>query len=269
MRYVMKDKPNFLTSAAVIGVEVLKLIFSTVYILFVERRGLSSIVTYLREDYRGSLLLSVPAAAYSLQMSLEYVALANLDAAVFSAVVQLKLLATASFAFVVLRRKLKRIQILSLVLLTAGVMLCNFSKMANIGGEVGKDEETKLREQIRGVTATMGIAMSSGFASVYTEKVIKRKKLSSQHERDYGLAYTQIQLAVVSLIIIGAYAFIMDFKAIMEHVRKNCPLKRCRFKLHFIKHFSSAGIPSFLIYYLSFSGLVPQLQWPCIRQHSQ
>jgi UDP-sugar transporter A1/2/3 len=34
---------------------------------------------------------------------------------------------------------------------------------------------------------------------------------------NYSLAYMQVQLALVSLVIIGLYAMVMDFQAIMEH----------------------------------------------------
>ena len=142
----MKSKPNFLTSAAVIGVELLKLVFSTAYILFVDRKPLSSIVTFLREDHRNSVLLAVPAAAYSLQMSLEYIALANIDAAVFSVLVQSKLLATATFAVVLLRKKIKKVQLISLILLTAGVMLCN---LKDFGKAVAMPRRTRPPGRIR------------------------------------------------------------------------------------------------------------------------
>ena len=48
----MKEKPDFLKSAAVIGIELLKLAFSTAYILFVEKKPFSSIITFMREDLR-------------------------------------------------------------------------------------------------------------------------------------------------------------------------------------------------------------------------
>mmetsp|Transcript_25638 Transcript_25638/g.52495 ORF Transcript_25638/g.52495 Transcript_25638/m.52495 type:complete len:415 (-) Transcript_25638:96-1340(-) len=215
MRYVMKSQPDFLTSVAVIGVETLKLVFSTIYILAIERKSLTTIVTYMHEDWKGSLLLAVPAAAYSLQMSLEYVALANIDAATFSVLVQMKLLATASFAAIVLRKKLKRVQVISLVLLTAGVMLCNFAKMLTGEGKDGEGHDENDSNRLRGITATLGIALSSGFASVYTEKVIKGQRNRSQRRGEYSLAYTQVQLAIVSLIIMGVYATIEDFKDIV------------------------------------------------------
>jgi UDP-sugar transporter A1/2/3 len=209
MRYVMKEKPQFLTSAAVIASECLKLTASTCYILFYERKSVASIIQYFKEDWRNTMLVAVPASAYNLQMSLEYVALANLDASVFSVLVQTKLLFTATFAAIVLRKKLKYIQIISLLLLTVGVMLCNmrFSQ----GGEVSNT---------KGILATLGIAVSSGFASVYTEKVIKKERTTStvaQAGQKYSLAYTQVQLASMSLATIGVYAMAMDFREIAEY----------------------------------------------------
>jgi UDP-sugar transporter A1/2/3 len=207
LRYVMKEKPQFLTSAAVIGVEMTKLTLSTLYILLIDRKSLYSIYVFMKEDYRNLLLLSVPAAAYNLQSSLEYVALANLDAAMFSVLVQTKLCMTAICAFLVLRKKLKRIQIMSLILLTAGVMLCNLTK-ANMSGQV--DAST-----LKGILATLGIATSSGFASVYTEKVIKARRNVSVTRQNYSLAYMQVQLATASLVIMGCYAMMKDYQAIV------------------------------------------------------
>jgi solute carrier family 35 (UDP-sugar transporter), member A1/2/3 len=214
VRYVMKDQPKFLTSAAVIGSESTKLSMSIFYILFFEKRSLQSIVDFLRKDWLTTTLVIVPAAAYNLQMTLEYVAMANLDASMFSVLVQTKLVFTAGFAYAVLRKKLKRIQAISLVLLTSGVMLCNLSRMNSFGKD-GQDSWMDAK-MIKGISATLGIALSSGFASVYTEKVIKgTNKQLNESAAPPSLAYTQVQLAAMSLVAIGAYAVIMDFRPIV------------------------------------------------------
>jgi solute carrier family 35 (UDP-sugar transporter), member A1/2/3 len=211
LRYVMQDQPKFLTSAAVIGVEAIKLVLCVAYIILVDKQPIFTIVTFLKEDWKNSVLLGVPAAAYSLQMSLEYVALANLNAAMFSVLVQSKLLSTAIFASLVLRKQLRVIQVMSLLLLTTGVMLCHLQNLTT----TSDDEEPG--NVLEGVLATLGIALSSGFASVYTEKVIKAQRAPLSERQSYSLAYMQVQLALVSLLIIGAYAMVMDFSAIMEY----------------------------------------------------
>jgi len=206
MRYVMKEKPNFLASAAVIGSECTKLTLSLIYILFIEKQAASSIIDFLKAEWKTTLLVAVPASAYNLQMSLEYVALANLDAAKFSVLVQTKLLFTAVFSAIVIGKKLKYIQVISLALLTVGVMLCNMKS--------GNDQGLS---NTKGILATLGIGVSSGFASVYTEKVIKSRRLGSPATgQQYSLAYTQVQLASMSLVTIGIYAFVIDSKRIAE-----------------------------------------------------
>jgi UDP-sugar transporter A1/2/3 len=215
LRYVMKDAPKFLTSTAVLSSEFIKLTLSVIYILCIDKKPIKSIFQYLKDDMRNTLLLAVPASAYNLQMSLEYVALANLDAATFSVLVQTKLLFTATFAAAVLKKQLKYIQIISLVLLTVGVMLCNMpSKPQSDDGSSAYAFDAKTT---KGITATLCIALSSGFASVYTEKVLKgQRRPSSTSSLEYGLAYSQVQLALMSLVTIGAYACMKDFREIIN-----------------------------------------------------
>lgn len=230
LRFVMKEHPKFLTSAAILGVEGVKLVLSMLYIILVERRPAMSAVTFMKQDKRNTLLMCVPATLYSIQMTLEYIALSNIDAAVFSVLVQTKLLATAGCAVFILGKRVKKVQMISLVLLTIGVMLCN---MKNVGNAKSPEEEDAvLGDSKKGMLATLGIAACSGFASVYTEKVIKAKRninsggnaqLPSQQQQvkfqplkeKYGLAYTQVQLASVSLVIMGFYCVAMELDEIL------------------------------------------------------
>jgi UDP-sugar transporter A1/2/3 len=175
--------------------------------------------------------MAVPAALYSIQMTLEYVALGNLDAAVFSVLVQTKLLATAGCAVLILRKKIKKVQLISLVLLTVGVMLCNMKDFNRSSSSVsgGRRLGEEGMDTTKGIIATLSIAACSGFASVYTEKVIKAKRtITSRREEElplnqlqtpqpqYGLVYTQVQLAFVSLVIMGFYCVIMELEEITQ-----------------------------------------------------
>jgi UDP-sugar transporter A1/2/3 len=179
--------------------------------------------------------MGVPAALYSSQMTLEYVALGNLDAAVFSVLVQTKLLATAGCAVLILRKKIRKVQLISLVLLTVGVMLCNMKDYSRngSGGRRLAEADDKDMDTTKGIIATLCISACSGFASVYTEKVIKAKRnITSRKEEEelplqmqnqeptqqpqYGLVYTQVQLAFVSLVIMGFYCTIMELEEILQ-----------------------------------------------------
>lgn len=214
MRFVMIEKPDFLLSTAVIVVELLKLAFSALYIQFsLKQPAIPTIIEFIKNDWNNTLLLFVPAASYSIQMSLEYVAFANIDASTFSVLVQTKMLATAFFFRLVMKRQLLKRQLMSLTLLTVGVMLCNMK--VSSGDEVEGDGNN-----MTGIAATLGIANFSAFASVYTEKVIKSKRKQQAGDQkkntQYGLAHMQAQLAIVSLVILGCYAVTKDFKVIME-----------------------------------------------------
>jgi UDP-sugar transporter A1/2/3 len=231
LRFVMKEHPQFLTSAAVIGVELIKLFLCIAYIILIERQSVYSAVVFIRQDRRNTFLMAVPAALYSIQMTLEYVALGNLDAAVFSVLVQTKLLATAGCAVLILRKKIKKVQLISLVLLTVGVMLCNMKDFNRSSSSVsgGRRLGEEGMDTTKGIIATLSIAACSGFASVYTEKVIKAKRtITSRREEElplnqlqtpqpqYGLVYTQVQLAFVSLVIMGFYCVIMELEEITQ-----------------------------------------------------
>mmetsp|Transcript_7959 Transcript_7959/g.18173 ORF Transcript_7959/g.18173 Transcript_7959/m.18173 type:complete len:373 (-) Transcript_7959:371-1489(-) len=215
MRYAVQDKPDFLYSAAVIGSEATKLTLSTLYILLVDKGSISSILHFLRLDWWNAVLLTVPAAVYNLQQTLEYVALSNLDAAVFSVLVQSKLLCTALFAVVLMGMKLRKAQVISLVLLTTGVMLANIKTAAPPAGGMLTERELAM-DSATGIAATLGISLASGFAAVYTEKVIKSQKAGPIDRSKYSLAYMQVQLAGMSLLVMGAWALAKDHQVIME-----------------------------------------------------
>jgi UDP-sugar transporter A1/2/3 len=148
MRFVMKDHAGFLLSTAVIVVELLKLFFSMGYIVLVLKQSPLTVVTFIRSDWKNTLLLVVPATAYSLQMTLEYIAMANIDPASFSVLVQMKMLTTALFFRTILKKRLMKKQLMSLVVLTVGVMLCSM--------KMGEEKENQIGNKSVGLAATLG-----------------------------------------------------------------------------------------------------------------
>ncbi|KAJ1445315.1 nucleotide-sugar transporter-domain-containing protein [Pelagophyceae sp. CCMP2097] len=208
MRAAVKGDADFLYSAAVIGTEGTKLLLSCIFVIATGGSP-ASIVRYLRLEWKKFALLAVPASIYNFQQTLEYIALRNLDAAIFSIIVQTKLLTTALFSAVLMGKKLRKAQVLSLALLTSGVMLAQL--------RCGNSEAVAGENRAVGIAASLGIAASSGFAAVYTERVIKaRQEPDAARGANFGLAYTQIQLALTSLVIEGAWAAVTDSRNIVE-----------------------------------------------------
>lgn len=74
--------------------------------------------------------LAIPALLYTIQNSLQYVAVSNLDAATFQVTYQLKILTTAIFSVLMLRRTLSPRRWLSLLLLIIGVSIVQLPRAA-------------------------------------------------------------------------------------------------------------------------------------------
>ncbi|GAM83896.1 hypothetical protein ANO11243_018860 [Dothideomycetidae sp. 11243] len=120
---------RYLTSTAVFLNEVVKLAISLSLALHDLSRTFSNASTatalfseLFRQVFTGdSWKLAVPAMLYTLQNSLQYVAIGNLDAATFQVTYQLKILSTAIFSVLLLKRSLNAQKWLSLILLMVGV----------------------------------------------------------------------------------------------------------------------------------------------------
>ncbi|XP_077415564.1 solute carrier family 35 member A3b isoform X5 [Vanacampus margaritifer] len=194
MRYsrtLKEDAPRYLASSAVVSAEVIKIIVCTL-LVFMENSEYSRPSPYrfqcaghepavegrdcektsgdheaghscgfgrLRSDHRWSAL-SCSCHHHLTQVQVTY---------------QLKILTTALFSVSMLGRRLGSYQWLSLLLLMAGVTLVQWP-MAT-----GGDSEQKVLSgsiQFVGLMAVLMACISSGFAGVYFEKILKETKQS-------------------------------------------------------------------------------------------
>jgi UDP-sugar transporter A1/2/3 len=83
-------------------------------------------------------------------MSFEYIAMANIDPASFSVLVQMKMLTTAMFFRTILKKRLMKKQFISLVILTVGVMLCSMKTSSE------EEKEDAIGDKTLGIAATLG-----------------------------------------------------------------------------------------------------------------
>ena len=209
LRAAVGGKARFLYSAAVLATEGLKACSSALWVLNTGGSP-ASIARFLQAEWRVFIRVMVPAGIYNAQQMLEFVALARLEAPVFSVIVQIKLLTTALFSWLVLGRRLRPIQFIALVLLMVGVILAQMKD--------GQRNHLALEADLAmGVMATLTIATLSGFAAVYTERVLKHAQLQAHSMAQDVLPYMQIQMALASLLIIGIFAVFNDFPQIVEY----------------------------------------------------
>uniref|UniRef100_A0AC11C4J3 Solute carrier family 35 member A2 n=1 Tax=Ovis aries TaxID=9940 RepID=A0AC11C4J3_SHEEP len=183
---------RFFATTAVVMAEVLKGL-TCLLLLFAQKRVFSSgmnlstshcrnmneldygnvkhLVLFLHEavlvQYMDTLKLAVPSLIYTLQNNLQYVAISNLPAATFQVTYQLKILTTALFSVLMLNRSLSRLQWASLLLLFTGVAIVQ-AQQAGGGGPRPLDQNPGV-----GLAAVVASCLSSGFAGVYFEKILK------------------------------------------------------------------------------------------------
>lgn len=117
---------RYYPSTAVLLNEIFKLAFC----FLVSAKQIGSVQTVKEVFSADSWKLAIPAALYTLQNSLQYTAVSNLDAATFQVTYQLKILTTAFFSVTMLRRSLSKNQWISLFLLTLGVAFVQVSPEA-------------------------------------------------------------------------------------------------------------------------------------------
>ncbi|XP_053314580.1 CMP-sialic acid transporter [Spea bombifrons] len=194
----------YFSTTAVCVTEVIKLLLS-VAILAKETGSFSRLMTSLKENVLGSpaemLKLSVPSLVYALQNNMAFVALSNLDAAVYQVTYQLKIPCTALCTVLMLQRSLSKLQWLSVFMLCGGVILVQYSPA----------EATKVQVEqnhVLGLGAVAVAVLCSGFAGVYFEKVLKSS--------DTSLWVRNIQMYISGIVVTLAGVYLSDGSQVIE-----------------------------------------------------
>ncbi|XP_056130370.1 UDP-galactose translocator [Lampris incognitus] len=170
---------RFYTTSAVVMAEILK-VFTCLLIILLHRKcnvkdTVLCLVDSIVFQYKDTLKLSVPSLIYTLQNNLQYVAISNLPAATFQVTYQLKILTTALFSVLMLRKSLSRVQWVSLLLLFAGVAIVQVQQEGNKEASL---QDSSGQNYTVGLIAVVISCLSSGFAGVYFEKILKGSSAS-------------------------------------------------------------------------------------------
>ncbi|KAH8107015.1 nucleotide-sugar transporter-domain-containing protein [Cristinia sonorae] len=142
----------------------------------------------LREVFRADAWkLSIPAILYVIQNNLQFVAVSNLDAATFQVSYQMKILTTAAFSVLLLRRKLSPTKWLALLFLAIGVGIVQIQ-----GGSSPTTKSLHDMNAVKGFVAVVAACFTSGLAGVYFEMVLKNSQAD--------LWVRNVQLSLFSLL---------------------------------------------------------------------
>lgn len=207
LRYVRTaDGDMFLSTTAIVCQEIIKIITS-ICLLYMESFDLketwNQINTQIFKNPIDSLKTGVPAFLYTIQTNLVYVAISNLDAAVFQVTFQIKILTTAVFMVLMLNRSLKSIQWFSLVLLVFGISII---QVQNVNSAKQANDTSS---PMIGFISVLSACILSGLAGVYFEKILKNSKVS--------IWVRNIQLGIFGSVFALATALSTDYSAIMEN----------------------------------------------------
>jgi len=193
----------YLASVAVASDEAMKLALCLVMLslpyLSSGGRSLAGLVVSIRNQVYPSLFefsrMAVPAMCYAVQKNFLYLAVSNLDAAVFQVAYQGKILTTALFAYLILDKRISNYQTLALLILIAGVSCVQLSSMTL---EARRTESAWL-----GLASVAVACCTSGFASIYFEWVLKRSGSGVQPSlwvRNFQLTFFALLAAVLGAV---------------------------------------------------------------------
>lgn len=168
--------PRYLNTTAVFFSELLKLLCS--FLFLTNEKGsfhLAFSVTRenLTSNFMETLKITVPGALYTLQNNLLFVSLSNLSGAVYQVTYQLKILTTAVLSVIILGKALGKTKWCSLFMLFAGVALIQLPR-----GESANSSEAAKGNPIIGLAAVLSACVTSGFAGVFLEKLLKQTTAS-------------------------------------------------------------------------------------------
>lgn len=177
MRYTFllpKTSHIYLASTAVFITEAIKLSISFIccYLLDANsdmRRFGSILRTEVFVNPRDWFQLTIPSLLYTLQNSLQYISMSQLSAPVFQLLYQMKIVTTALFSVLLLSKSISVGQWLAVVALTGGVVMVQLSQqhdLTSVDLAVG-------RNSLVGFISVLCGCMTSGFAGVYFEMILK------------------------------------------------------------------------------------------------
>ncbi|XP_071818264.1 UDP-N-acetylglucosamine transporter-like isoform X1 [Apostichopus japonicus] len=181
MRYTRTQAGKlYFSTTTVIVTEFVKM-STCLCIIFIQKGGnVKEYLNYLWHgivtEARDTFKLAIPSGIYTIQNNLLFVAVSNLSAATFQVSYQLKILTTALFCVLLLGKRLVKMQWLALLLLFVGVAIVQIQPSDPT--KAAQEKTSQSQSAYTGMVAVLVSCISSGFAGVYFEKILKGSSAS-------------------------------------------------------------------------------------------
>lgn len=140
--------------------------------------------------------MAIPSALYAAQNNLLYVALSNLDATTFQITYQLKILTTAIFSVLLLRRRLPKHKWMALLFLMAAVALV---QLQTSEVDPGKGRQEPPQNRSLGFIAVVTATISSGFSGCYFELLLK-SSTTNMWIRNLQLGISALMFSAIAML---------------------------------------------------------------------
>lgn len=210
MRYTFllaaaNPEDRYISSTAVLCAEIMKLCIAC-FACYWEDAGqkhgefMRIMKTEFVDNRSDFFKLMVPSFLYTVQNSLQYFSMSCLSAPVFQVLYQMKIITTAIFSVLILAKRITGFQWISILFLAVGVALVQLSQTS--ASSEGK------ANSIAGLISVMVGCLTSGFAGVYFELVLKSSKAS--------IWLRNIQLSVIGIVISGLSCYSRDGSSIQQ-----------------------------------------------------
>uniref|UniRef100_A0A0N4Z294 UDP-galactose transporter n=1 Tax=Parastrongyloides trichosuri TaxID=131310 RepID=A0A0N4Z294_PARTI len=143
------------------------------------------------------LKMSPPAICYIIQNNLDIIAMKNLPAGVFQVTSQLKIISTAIFMVIFLKKKISIKKWICIVFCFIGIAIVQIGNMT----ESNSSNKNTSENPIIGLISILIICIVAGFAGVYFEKMLKDGSQSSLWVRNIQLYFWGIPSALLWIFI--------------------------------------------------------------------
>ncbi|KAG6622349.1 UDP-N-acetylglucosamine transporter [Phytophthora cinnamomi] len=192
--------PKYRPSSVVLLVELLKFLLCYVMLLHTKRGNVKASLRTLQievfADRKGLTKMAVLAFLYALQNMFALVAYDYVDVATYQIVYQLKIITTAMFMLVLLHRRFSVVQWCAMLALMAGVAICSYSRLPASDTHV---DEAAASKRFIGICVMVGLAINSGLAAAYFERVMKSHKAVATQQTLDPLWTRNLQLSAISV----------------------------------------------------------------------